>query len=218
MPTEILMPALSPTMEEGTLAKWLVKEGDSVVSGDLIAEIETDKATMEFESFHEGTLLYIGLNEGESAPVDSVLAIIGKKGTDISGVLASHSQSSTVDVTSTRKVERTPPITEVVPEVKSVPEVSTLSLAKAKSNGRIIASPLAKKLAVEKGIDLNRVQGSGDHGRIIKRDIKPTNANFINSSFSIKTLFKTLKAMYKNKIIINKTNIAPNSSEITAII
>lgn len=167
----INMPRLSDTMEEGTVAKWNKKVGDVVNEGDILAEIETDKATMEFESFHEGTLLYIGLNEGESAPVDSVLAIIGKKGTDISGVLASHSQSSTVDVMSTPKVERTPPITEVVPEVKSVPEVSTPSLAKAKSNGRIIASPLAKKLAIEKGIDLNRVQGSGDHGRIIKRDI-----------------------------------------------
>ena len=87
MALEILMPALSPTMEEGTLAKWLVAEGDRVQSGDLLAEIETDKATMEFESFHEGTLLHIGIAEGETANVDALLAIIGEKGEDISGLL-----------------------------------------------------------------------------------------------------------------------------------
>ena len=87
MATEILMPALSPTMEEGTLAKWLVKEGDSVSSGDIIAEIETDKATMEFESVQEGVLLYIGVKEGDKAPVDSILAILGEEGEDVSSLL-----------------------------------------------------------------------------------------------------------------------------------
>jgi pyruvate dehydrogenase E2 component (dihydrolipoamide acetyltransferase) len=166
----INMPRLSDTMEEGTVAKWNKKVGDVVDEGDILAEIETDKATMEFESFHEGTLLYIGLNEGESAPVDSVLAIIGKIGTDFSGFLASQAQSITIDATSTPKAVSTPSI-EVEQDVKSVPSVSSPLLAKAKSNGKIIASPLAKKLAFEKGIDLNRVHGSGDHGRIIKRDI-----------------------------------------------
>ena len=94
----INMPRLSDTMEEGTVAKWNKKVGDTVNEGDILAEIETDKATMEFESFHQGTLLHIGLNEGESAPVDSVLAIIGKKGTDISGVLAAQEQNNSAPV------------------------------------------------------------------------------------------------------------------------
>jgi pyruvate dehydrogenase E2 component (dihydrolipoamide acetyltransferase) len=167
----INMPRLSDTMEEGTVAKWNIKVGDSVNEGDILAEIETDKATMEFESFHQGTLLYIGLKEGESAPVDSVLAIIGEKGSDISGVLAAQSQSSSVDESQVPKAVATPPKQEVVAEVKSAPQAAPLQVDKVATNGRIVASPLAKKLAVEKGIDLTRVQGSGDHGRIIKRDI-----------------------------------------------
>ena len=167
----INMPRLSDTMEEGTVAKWNIKVGDSVNEGDILAEIETDKATMEFESFHQGTLLYIGLKEGESAPVDSVLAIIGEKGSDISGVLAAQSQSSSAEESHVPKAVATPPKQEVVFEVKSAPQAVSLQVDKAATNGRIVASPLAKKLAVEKGIDLTRVQGSGDHGRIIKRDI-----------------------------------------------
>ena len=164
----INMPRLSDTMEEGTVAKWNIKVGDSVNEGDILAEIETDKATMEFESFHQGTLLYIGLKEGESAPVDSVLAIIGEKGSDISGVLAAQSQSSSAEESHVPKAVATPPKQEVVFEVKSAPQAVSLQVDKAATNGRIVASPLAKKLAVEKGIDLTRVQGSGDHGRIIK--------------------------------------------------
>ena len=167
----INMPRLSDTMEEGTVAKWNKKVGDTINEGDILAEIETDKATMEFESFHQGTLLHIGLNEGESAPVDSVLAIIGEKGSDISGVLAAQAQSSLTVEAPTPKVAPALPKQEAVAEVKSVPQAVTQPVAKAASNGRIVASPLAKKLATEKGIDLSRVQGSGDHGRIIKRDI-----------------------------------------------
>jgi len=166
----INMPRLSDTMEEGTVAKWNKKVGDTVNEGDIIAEIETDKSTMEFESFHQGTLLHIGLKVGESAPVDSVLAIIGEKGTDISGVLAAQSQPATV--TEKPAVEPTPAPSkpEVVAEVKAAPQ-ATPPVVKTSSNGRIVASPLAKKLASEKGVDLSRVQGTGDHGRIIKRDI-----------------------------------------------
>ena len=164
----INMPRLSDTMEEGTVAKWNKKVGDAVNEGDILAEIETDKATMEFESFHQGTLLHIGLNEGESAPVDSVLAIIGKKGTDISGVLAAQEQNNSAPIAASPAA---PEKVEVVTEVKEAPKPVTAPIAKSNSNGRIVASPLAKKLASEKGIDLSRVQGSGDLGRIIKRDI-----------------------------------------------
>jgi len=166
----INMPRLSDTMEEGTVAKWNKKVGDTVNEGDILAEIETDKATMEFESFHQGTLLHIGLNEGESAPVDSVLAIIGEKGTDISGVLFAQSQPAAV--TEKPAVEPTPAPAkpEVVAEVKAAPQTAP-PVVKTSSNGRIVASPLAKKLASEKGVDLSTVQGTGDHGRIIKRDI-----------------------------------------------
>jgi pyruvate dehydrogenase E2 component (dihydrolipoamide acetyltransferase) len=166
----INMPRLSDTMEEGTVAKWNKKVGDTVNEGDILAEIETDKATMEFESFHQGTLLHIGLNEGESAPVDSVLAIIGEKGTDINGVLAAHSQPAAVREKPLTEPTPVPAKPEVVAEVKAAPQ-AVPPVVKTSSNGRIVASPLAKKLASEKGVDLSSVQGTGDHGRIIKRDI-----------------------------------------------
>ena len=166
----INMPRLSDTMEEGTVAKWNKKVGDTVNEGDILAEIETDKATMEFESFHQGTLLHIGLNEGESAPVDSILAIIGKKGTDVSAVLAAQSQPAAVAAKPAAQPTPSAAQPEVVVEAKPTPKVAPPPV-QTSSNGRIVASPLAKKLASEKGIDLSRVQGSGDHGRIIKRDI-----------------------------------------------
>jgi len=170
----IMMPRLSDTMEEGTVAKWNIKVGDTVNEGDILAEIETDKATMEFESFHQGTLLHIGLNEGESAPVDSVLAIIGKKGTDISGILAAQNEPAAAPVkavTSEPAAAAKPEPVAAIAEVKPAPQPVAQPIQTQSSNGRVIASPLAKKLAHEKGIDLARVQGSGDHGRIVKRDI-----------------------------------------------
>lgn len=166
----ITMPRLSDTMEEGTVAKWNKKVGDTVNEGDILAEIETDKATMEFESFYQGVLLHIGLNEGESAAVDSVLAVIGKAGTDIDLVLsalASSKPTSSAQETPSAAPASAPAKVEIL-EVKSVPAPTTAAVT---SNGRIIASPLAKKLAAEKGIDLARIQGTGDAGRIIKRDI-----------------------------------------------
>ena len=171
----ITMPRLSDTMEEGTVAKWNIKVGDTVNEGDILAEIETDKATMEFESFYQGELLHIGLQEGESAPVDSVLAVIGKAGTDPSLVVAALASRSepTIKQEATPLPEPVPTKTEAVSEVQSSAPVATpvISAPPVKSNGRIIASPLAKKLAIEKGIDLSRVQGTGDGGRIIKRDV-----------------------------------------------
>lgn len=165
----ITMPRLSDTMEEGTVASWLKKVGDTVAEGDILAEIETDKATMEFESFHNGTLLYVGIQEGESAPVDSVLAIIGAKDADVKAAIASLS-TKTAPVAESPKAVAAPAVaakTET-PKAVSTPVVAV----KKVNNGRIIASPLAKKLAEEKGIDITVVSGSGDGGRIIKRDIE----------------------------------------------
>ena len=171
----ITMPRLSDTMEEGTVAKWYKKVGDLVNEGDILAEIETDKATMEFESFYSGTLLYTGLEEGQTAAVDSVLAAIGKEGTDPEAVKAAIA-SSVVSVSQAEE-PKAEVVSSAVAEQKQTPKPD---LAVAKSpivanenyNGRLIASPLAKKLAEEKGISLQQVKGSGDGGRIIKRDIE----------------------------------------------
>ncbi len=158
----VTMPRLSDTMEEGTVASWIKKEGDVVEEGDILAEIETDKATMEFESFYNGTLLHIGIGEGESAPVDSLLAIIGPAGTDVSAIIATGG-APTAPKTEAPKVE-----------VPAAQETKTVATAPASTpvGGRIFASPLAKKLAAEKGIDLSQVQGSGEQGRIVKADIE----------------------------------------------
>jgi pyruvate dehydrogenase E2 component (dihydrolipoamide acetyltransferase) len=169
----ISMPRLSDTMEEGTVAKWNKKVGDKVIEGDILAEIETDKATMEFESFHQGTLLHIGLNEGQSASVDSLLAIIGKEGTDVDKVLSSlssisNSRNIKEDIKSSED-KSVSPQSDISPVVKSINTDSAPQVLSI--NERIIASPLAKKLAIEKGIDLKTIEGSGDSGRIIKRDI-----------------------------------------------
>jgi pyruvate dehydrogenase E2 component (dihydrolipoamide acetyltransferase) len=156
----VTMPRLSDTMTEGTVATWLKKVGDAVAEGDILAEIETDKATMEFESFNAGTLLYIGIQEGNTAPVDSLLAIIGPAGTDISGISENYTAGGTASAPATEEA-KTAPAAEKAPE--AVVETS---------NGRILASPLAKKIASDKGIQLNQVKGSGENGRIVKSDIE----------------------------------------------
>lgn len=175
----VKMPRLSDTMEEGTVATWLKKVGDTVAEGEILAEIETDKATMEFESFQAGTLLHIGINEGESAKIDSLLAIIGPAGTDVSEVAKNFSSSAT-----TAKKEEAPkkeepskkveaPKTEVAKEApkQEAPKASKPA-PKTSTNGRLFVSPLAKKIAEEKGINLQHVQGSGENGRIVKSDIE----------------------------------------------
>jgi pyruvate dehydrogenase E2 component (dihydrolipoamide acetyltransferase) len=157
----VTMPRLSDTMTEGTVASWLKKVGDKVSEGDILAEIETDKATMEFESFNAGVLLYIGIQEGNTAPVDSLLAIIGPAGTDISG-LADNFKAGGAS---------TPAAIE---EAKADPaEIATPIVQETATDGqRIFASPLAKKIANEKGIQLSQVKGSGENGRIVKSDIE----------------------------------------------
>ncbi|MDI5899016.1 pyruvate dehydrogenase complex dihydrolipoamide acetyltransferase [Flavobacterium yafengii] len=160
----ITMPRLSDTMTEGTVATWLKKVGDAVAEGDILAEIETDKATMEFESFNEGTLLYVGIEEGNTAPVDSLLAIIGPAGTDISGIAENY------------KTGGAPQAAPAVAEEKEVAstEKALEPIVQEPSNDgqRILASPLAKKIASDKGIQLTQVKGSGENGRIVKSDIE----------------------------------------------
>ncbi len=169
----ITMPRLSDTMEEGTVASWLKQVGDTVSEGDILAEIETDKATMEFESFYNGVLLHIGIAEGESAKVDSLLAIIGDKDADVAAAVAFASQSAEEAPKEAAPVKEEPVAVQAPPTVvASTPQAPPPAPSTASTSGRIIASPLAKKLAEEKGIALAAVQGTGDGGRIIKRDIE----------------------------------------------
>jgi len=166
----INMPRLSDTMEEGTVASWLKNVGDKVEEGDILAEIETDKATMEFESFNEGVLLHIGVQEGEAAPVDTLLAIIGKEGTDVATVLDALNSGNTVS-TDTKSEEKTATKKEETPK-EEVKIATTETVTTTTSTGRIFASPLAKKIAKDKGIKLTAIKGSGENGRIVKKDVE----------------------------------------------
>ncbi|MDN5214272.1 pyruvate dehydrogenase complex dihydrolipoamide acetyltransferase [Fulvivirgaceae bacterium BMA12] len=165
----ITMPKMSDTMTEGTIASWHKKVGDSVSSGDILAEVETDKATMELESYDDGTLLYVGVKEGEAVAVDGVIAIIGEKGADYETLLKAQTMAASAPaetVSSPEPVETAAAPTAVATETKVESRPAT------SSNGRIKASPLAKKLAQEKGYDIAQIPGTGDHGRIIKRDVE----------------------------------------------
>ncbi len=165
----IRMPRLSDTMEEGTVASWIKKEGDAVEEGDILAEIETDKATMEFESFYSGTLLHIGIAEGESAPVDAVLAVIGPEGTDVDAVLNAGSAADAGKPEEGDEAGTDSPEPEE-PRAGETPGPETGDTGTG--DGRIFVSPLARKMAEDKGIDLKDVTGTGDNGRIVKRDIE----------------------------------------------
>ena len=167
----INMPRLSDTMEEGTVAAWLKKVGDKVEEGDILAEIETDKATMEFESFNEGTLLHIGVQEGESAPVDSLLAIIGNAGTDVSNLITAH-KSGSLSKNTVVSEEKTTPVETSVNTAATNVAPPTVTENKNTSNGRIFVSPLAKKIAKDKGFNLADIKGSGENGRIVKKDVR----------------------------------------------
>jgi pyruvate dehydrogenase E2 component (dihydrolipoamide acetyltransferase) len=172
----INMPRLSDTMEEGTLAKWFKKLGDSVKEGEILAEIETDKATMEFESFHDGVLLHIGIDEGSTAPVDSIIAVIGSKGEDISSIIKGTNTANEEPKPEVKEEPKPEVKEEPKPEVKEEPKPEVEEEVKSAvisniSSDRILISPLARKLANEKGIDIKSIKGSGDNGRIIKRDV-----------------------------------------------
>ena len=178
------MPKMSDTMEEGVIAGWLKKVGDEVKSGDILAEVETDKATMELESYDDGFLLHVGVKDGESVPVDGVIAIIGEKGENIDDILkeVSNEQNNNeaVDAKDEKEeiVDEDNPVKENL-EVKEEEEVKNtedkiedINIDFSNESDRIKASPLAKKLASEKGVDISMVKGSGDGGRIIKEDIE----------------------------------------------
>ncbi len=174
----IRMPKLSDTMTEGVVAEWHKKIGDTVKSGELLADIETDKATMEFESFQEGTLLYIGVEKGKTAPVDSILAIVGKKGEDVSALLegekkkpAPAAEAPAPASTPAPKKEEAPKAPVAAPVVQQEAPKVAVSASVKNDNGRLKVSPLAKKLAGDKNINLSFIKGTGDGGRVIKRDI-----------------------------------------------
>lgn len=159
--TIIRMPKMSDTMEEGVLVSWQKQVGDTVKAGDILAEVETDKATMELEAYEDGTLLHIGISAGSSVPVNEVIAVIGKPGADFQALLARENG------------QVGSPVAEAAPaQVTSAPVAAVAEeVSEASSADRVKASPLAKKLAAEKGVDLSQVQGSGDNGRIVKRDV-----------------------------------------------
>ena len=178
----IRMPKMSDTMEEGVIAGWLKKVGEEVKSGDILAEVETDKATMELESYDDGFLLHIGVNDGASVPVDGVIAIIGEKDEDVSSILndlkskeeeENEKESLVVSNDVEDKIEsKENIIPSVEVEEKTLSTVEVKETIDSENNSRIIASPLAKKLALEKGINIHEVTGSGDGGRITKKDIE----------------------------------------------
>ena len=162
---EIRMPLLSDTMTEGKIVSWNKKVGDKVKSDDVLADVETDKATMEVVGYEEGTLLYIGVEAGSAAKINEIIAIVGKEGTDVSAYVAAEKSGANTATAAPGKEAAAP---EAAPATTAVAEEAETAAA---SNGRIKASPLAKKLAADKGIDLSKVNGSGDNGRITKKDI-----------------------------------------------
>ena len=180
MPTEILMPALSPTMEEGTLAKWLVKEGDTVSSGDILAEIETDKATMEFEAVDEGTIGKILIEEGsEGVKVNTPIAVLleeGESADDIDSGSSDGASAKSEEKPAEAKSEPPAPKDEDTKAAAATPAAGSATPAPASPKGedgkRIFASPLARRIAADKGLDLAQVKGTGPHGRIVKADVE----------------------------------------------
>lgn len=173
----VRMPKMSDTMTEGVIVAWHKKVGDKIKSGDLLAEIETDKAVMEFESFQEGTLLYIGPGKGESVKVDDVIAVLGKEGEDYKSLLQSAGNNGTSQKKEAAPVNEAPPEKEKAEvekpsEDKMVEDKLADDTVSEKESGRIKASPLARKIASESGIAISKIKGSGDEGRIVKRDVE----------------------------------------------
>ena len=168
----VYMPKLSDTMTEGVVAAWTKNVGDAVKSGEVLAEIETDKATMEFESFYDGVLLHIGVETGKAAPVNSVLAIIGEAGEDISSLLATAGAPASSDPAPAPTATPAPvAASEPTPNPTPVAAPVAAPIALANNSDRVFASPLAKKMAAERGIDIHTVGGTGENGRIVKRDV-----------------------------------------------
>ena len=195
----ITMPRLSDTMEEGTISTWLKKVGDDISEGDILAEIETDKATMEFESFYSGKLVHIGVGEGETVKVDDLIAIISDSDVAVDDLLDNYGK----DQDSTNNINSKDEITSTTDE-KSIEDVSLekpIVPTNNQSDLRVLASPLAKKIAAERNIDLSKIKGSGDNGRIVKGDLenidsKPTaynEASIVDNSENIENVIKPVK-------------------------
>lgn len=168
------MPKMSDTMTEGVIAEWHKKEGDKVKPGDILADVETDKATMELENFESGTLLYIGVKKGEAVPVNAIIAIIGKEGEDIKGLIASESAPAAAKEEAAPAKEAAPAAkaeTAAPAPVAAPAAAAPAPVAASSDDDRLKASPLARKIAEDKGIDLRALSGSGDGGRIVKRDL-----------------------------------------------
>ncbi len=178
----ITMPRLSDTMEEGTISTWLKKVGDDVSEGDILAEIETDKATMEFESFYNGKLVHIGVSEGETVKVDDLIAIISDSGVDVDDLLSNYGKNQTSE-DNNEKVAENNQIDEKLDEENPVQNIEIKSVDLSES--RILASPLAKKIAEEKNIDLSTIKGSGDNGRIVKSDLDNVHNNLSQETATV---------------------------------
>lgn len=162
----ITMPKMSDTMTEGVIANWLKKVGDDVKSGDILAEVETDKATMELEAYEDGKLLFIGVEAGSSVPIDGVIAVIGEEGADYKALLAAHSSGGSKQEAAAESSAPSPKAEAASIEAPAVQKSAT------STNGRVKASPLAKRLAKDLGYDISQIPGSGEGGRIIKRDVE----------------------------------------------
>lgn len=204
----VRMPKLSDTMTEGVVAAWHKKIGDKVKTGDLLAEIETDKATMEFESFQDGVLLHIGVEKGKKAPVDSILAILGKEGEDVAAIIAADAAAA--PKAEEPKAAPAPAPVAAAPKAAPAPAPVAAPVAKAApapvaaNNGRTKVSPLAKKLADERGLPLNYIPGSGDGGRIVKRDIDAFMAGAAQGSANAVESFYEVEVSQMRKVIARR--------------
>ncbi len=205
----VRMPKLSDTMTEGVVAAWHKKIGDKVKTGDLLAEIETDKATMEFESFQDGVLLHIGVDKGKRAPVDSILAILGKEGEDVAAIIAAEASAAPkAEEPKAAPAPAAAPVakaeTAPAPVQVSAPAAKAAPAPVAANNGRTKVSPLAKKLADEKGLPLNYIPGSGDGGRIVKRDIDAFMAGSVQGSANAVESFYEVEVSQMRKVIARR--------------
>ena len=205
----VRMPKLSDTMTEGVVAAWHKKIGDKVKTGDLLAEIETDKATMEFESFQDGVLLHIGVEKGKKAPVDSILAILGKEGEDVAAIIEAEASAPKAEEPKAAApvaapVEKAAPAPAPMPAPVAAPAAKAAPAPVAANNGRTKVSPLAKKLADEKGLPLNYIPGSGDGGRIVKRDIDAFMAGSMQGSASAVESYYEVEVSQMRKVIARR--------------
>jgi len=201
----IRMPKMSDTMTEGVIHTWLKQVGDDIKPGDILAEVETDKATMELENYVKGTLLHIGIPAGGTVPVDAVIAIVGKKGEDITALL----NDAPAPTSSVEKKEAAPEVIATAPTPAPVAEAST------SNDSRVKASPLAKKIAEDKGINLAAIKGSGDNGRIVKRDVEQAKGGNTPKSFPAvvgKESFEEVQVSQMRKAIARRLSESKNTA------